>query len=424
MFFKNIKVQNFKSFKNLEINLNNFCTIIGPNAAGKSNFIQIFQFIRDISNYGLDNAISMQGGVEYLRNINIGSTNNFSLEITSEQKYRRPANIRGIENDYFFEFEFYQTIYRFAVVFKKRGLGFDIVEDELIQKFEIFKVKFLKGKNIKREKLSQEGKRTFNNIKGKIRVNYYNIPKNLPIETIKENSDLYLRFFEREKIDPKSILIESIPAFLMPNMFEDISIYDFDPKLPKKAVPIIGKAELEEDGSNLAIAIKEIIGNKENKRKFSNLLKDVLPFVEDLDVERFIDKTLFFKIKEKFNKDKYIPASLISDGTINIAALIIALFFGKKRLIIIEEPEKAIHPYLLSKIVDMMKDAARKRQILITTHNPNIVGHSDLENILLISRGEDGYTNISRPIEKETVKIFLKNELGFDELFVQNLLEN
>jgi hypothetical protein len=44
---------------------------------------------RDITNYDLDNAISMQGGVKYLRNINIGSSENFSLEFVADQEYRR-----------------------------------------------------------------------------------------------------------------------------------------------------------------------------------------------------------------------------------------------------------------------------------------------------------------------------------------------
>ena len=35
--------------------------------------------------------------------------------------------------------------------------------------------------------------------------------------------------------------------------FNNVGIFDFDPKLPKKATPITGKIDLEEDGSNLAI---------------------------------------------------------------------------------------------------------------------------------------------------------------------------
>jgi hypothetical protein len=71
----------------------------------------------------------------------------------------------------------------------------------------------------------------------------------------------------------------------------------------------------------------------------------------------------------------------------------------------------------------MMKDASQKKQIIVTTHNSEIVKHMDLENLLLMSRDEKGFSMISRPADKEEVKTFLKNEIGIEELYVQNLLE-
>ncbi len=49
--------------------------------------------------------------------------------------------------------------------------------------------------------------------------------------------------------------------------------------------------------------------------------------------------------------------------------------------------------------------------------------HTDLESILFISRDKEGFSTISRPFEKEEVKTFLKNEIGIEELYVQDLLE-
>jgi len=87
--------------------------------------------------------------------------------------------------------------------------------------------------------------------------------------------------------------------------------------------------------------------------------------LDELDVEKFADKSLLFKLREIYAKKQYLPASLISDGTINITALIIALYFEKKPLTIIEEPERNIHPYLISKVVEMMKDASQKSRLLL-----------------------------------------------------------
>jgi predicted ATPase len=91
-------------------------------------------------------------------------------------------------------------------------------------------------------------------------------------------------------------------------------------------------------------------------------------------------------------------------------------------LTIIEEPERNIHPYLISRVVEMMKEASQKKQIIVTTHNPEIIRHADLESILLISRDKEGFSTISRPSEKEEVKTFLDNEIGIEELYIQDLL--
>jgi predicted ATP-dependent endonuclease of OLD family len=94
----------------------------------------------------------------------------------------------------------------------------------------------------------------------------------------------------------------------------------------------------------------------------------------------------------------------------------------KKTILIIEEPVSHIHPFLVARVISMMKESSKKKQIIITTHTTEVVKHSSLENLLFISRDSDGFSVISRPADKEEVRIFLENEIGVDELYVQNLL--
>ncbi|PWB49858.1 MAG: ATPase [Candidatus Methanoperedenaceae archaeon] len=415
MTIKKIKISNFKSFKNQEVELGKFNILIGANASGKSSFIQVFRFIRDIANHGLDNAISMQGGVEFLRNVNISSSENFSLEFISDEEYKRVATrtkemgLLGVK--------IYNTSYKFSLKFKKKGSGFEIIEDQLSQKFYVIKFERKKKKTEEKERIG-EGEIRLSNVKGKINISL-DLPEKVPLK----KEDIIPSFLKEERLTPRNILLEPpFPFFLMPPLFGEIAIYDFDPKLPKKATPITGKAELEEDGSNLSIILKNIIETKNKERELSNFVRDLLPFVDDLDVEKFADKSLLFKLREIYSKKQYLPASLISDGTINITALIIAIYFERKRLTIIEEPERNIHPYLISKIVNMMKDASQKKQIIVTTHNPEVVKHASLEDILLVTRDKEGFSNICRPTEKTEIKTFLENEIGIEELYVQNLL--
>jgi predicted ATPase len=90
---------------------------------------------------------------------------------------------------------------------------------------------------------------------------------------------------------------------------------------------------------------------------------------------------------------------------------------------IIEEPERNIHPYLISKVLEMMKEVSAHKQIIVTTHNPEVLKYSLPGDILFIARDKEGFSQISRPYENQQVKIFLQNEMGMDELYTQNLLE-
>jgi len=416
MVIRKIKITNFKSFKELEIELGKFNVLIGANASGKSNFVHIFEFLRDIANSGLNNAVSMQGGVEYLRNVNIGASENFSLKVVYDPEF---GLLGGRTKEGFTVIKIYETIYEFALKFRKRGLGFEIAKDNLTLKCNFVRLEKQKKKIEEKEIIGQGEIILSRGANGKVKIDLHK-----PEEVSIEKDDIYPPFVREEKLSDSTLLLQN-PFFFIPplkEIFSDISIYDFDPKLPKKATPITGKVELEEDGSNLSIVLKNITENEEKKRKLFNLVKDLLPFISNLDVEKFADKSLLFKLQEIYFKNQYLPASLISDGTINITALIVALYFENKPLTIIEEPERNIHPHLISKLVDMMKDASQKKQIIVTTHNPEMVKYAGLDNILLASRDETGFSTVSRPVDKEGVKTFLANEIGIEELYIQDLL--
>lgn len=327
-----VKVSNFKSFDELEVELRPLNIVVGSNAAGKSNFLEIFRFIRDIAVEGLENAVSLQGGMEFLANLQIGSTKPISVEVTSQDKYLRSFLHRD------------EFVYRIELVSAPEYPGFKVITE--------------------------------------------------PRGVLK---DLYLR------------------------ILAGFAIFDLDPKLPKKAAPVSGRAYLEPDGSNLALVLRNLLQNPEDQAAFIRLTQDALPFIDNLEVERFADKSLLISAKERFS-DRPIPASFLSDGTIHLAALIVALYFHPASIVIIEEPERNIHPHLISKVVRMLADASRKKQVIVTTHNPELVKHADLADLLLVTRDEKGFSHVTRPAESAELKVFLENDLGVDELYVQNLL--
>ena len=415
-----IEISNFKSFDNQSIHLNDFNLLVGANASGKSNLVQAFQFLRDIVNHGLENAISLQGGVEYLRNIKIAQSQPLSFRVVmqGESKIFWPGRHRESRS-----FKIHEIDYGFSLKFHTRKFEYTIDQDKMTVRCSIEYEKKLEIPGVKSEPMS--GSRKFS-------IKFSNLDGTLKIASNNPDMDIEpplldgTPIFRNIPYDENALLIESrfagVYLQLALDGFRNTGIYDFDPKLLKRPIPITGPSELEMDGSNLTIVLNNIMRSKEDRRIFLNLFRDLLPFIQDINIERAVDKSIFFRLQEKYAEEDGLPAFLISDGTVNIIALIIALYFQQKQVVIIEEPERNVHPYLISRVMDMFREASRSKQILATTHNPEMVKQADLENILLITRDDEGFSRITKPADSDEIKIFLENEMGIDDLFVQNLL--
>jgi predicted ATPase len=416
---KQIHIENFKSFSEIDVALSRFNVVIGSNAAGKSNFISVFKFLRDIARHGVVNAIAMQGGADYIRNAKIGNERDLVVKVTYEPDNAEEVMDRTSKGESMLEVRSCESSYEFALHFNATSDGFSIVRDQILIGCEVSSCG--NGRN-RKEKTQVIGRGSIRVSSEKGEVQYgVDIPAGCPLT----ENDVIPLFFRGKRLPERTLLLETFYGYPLPHFekfFDRIAIYDIDPKLPKKGVLITGKRELDDDGGNLALVVKTILENPEKKRKFSNLLRDVLPFVEDFSVQKFMDVSLILTMRERYTKSRDLPAASLSDGTIAIFAMIIALYFEKKPFIIIEEPVSHIHPFLIARLMRMMKEASEKKQVMITTHSTEVVKHAALDDLLLISRDSAGFSIISRPGDKEEVRTFLANEIGIEELYVQNLL--
>lgn len=434
MLIKKIRLKNFKNFKDAELELGDMNVLVGANASGKSNFLQALKFLKDIQEHGLENAISLQGGMEYLRNVNCGEDEAVEIEVefNNAQMDKILATVGSVSSELYLD--------NTNLVYLYKQISGEIYEEVTIKSFlssdEPSNSVFFDGM-----KISQESE-FYYSFENKL----FNKNGIIEYDTITDTFDS-LEFSYGVKETEKFILKYGYDIFpfndrnyafglgkrigknqslleldLISESIFNYSLFDFDLKKIKQPNSIIGKVDLEPDGHNLSLVIKKILSDEKKARQFSNLISDILPFIKSIETEKFYDKSLLFKIQEKGHTSP-IPSSLLSDGTVSVTAILIALFFENNRLTIIEEPEYGIHPSLVSKLVDTFYEAAKNKQIIITTHSSEILKHIKLEDLRLISRDENGFSTISKPAEKEMVKAFLKNELGINDLFVQNLLD-
>jgi len=113
-----------------------------------------------------------------------------------------------------------------------------------------------------------------------------------------------------------------------------------------------------------------------------------------MNVERVAGRSFLLRLRETFVEHADIPATFLSDGTITVLALVVAIAFESRPIVVLEEPERNVHPSLMSKILGLVREAASDKQIILTTHNPEVVRHVDFGDVLLTSRGSDGYLGL------------------------------
>lgn len=428
MAIRRLRVENFKSFKELDLELGNFHIVIGPNAAGKSNLVQIFRFLRDCGQQGLDNAVSLQGGFEYLRTLEepeaapLGPRPKLVCETTLELLLRLGPFRSKREGSAFTGLKVSRAHYSFTLASTENPPGYRVVEETATLEAETVRLE----PDETRERTGRLVERGSSG-RGTIIMRRTDSGVNAAVASeLDLPGELLTELGAYQEIRPSALLLERgpLPLFMPPlyALVGGIALYDFDPKLPKASIPVAGKAWLEEDGRNLAIVLKDILDDPKRNRKLSNLLQDILGFVHGLDVQRLADKSLFFRLAERYAPQIYLPASLISDGTINVIALLLALHFEPSQMTVIEEPERNIHPSLIRRLVEEMREVSKRKQVIITTHNPEIVRHARLEELLLVTRDAQGLSRVTRPAGDASVKLFLEQEMGLEEIFVQNLL--
>ncbi len=401
-----LRVVNFRSFGEIDIELRPVNVVVGANASGKSNFVQIFRFLRDLARHGLENAVSLQSGVGKISNLKTGSDiTEITVEYVLKLYIRRGRHI-FVTAPAHLGFTIQSAHHRIAIGYNRRSQTPRIEEEEIEICFRREDGDELKWGRVSRKR-------------DKVEVT----------SEIEEFSDfvriaLALPLGRKGKGQiPDTISIAQVRPYLFP-VYEYIPIYDFQPKLAKQAVPITGSAELEEDGRNLALVLQRILRNAETRKHLLMLVRDFLPFLQSLGIQTLPTSSVMLQAQESYLGKRFLPASLLSDGSVEIIALLIALYFNSPfiQTMIFEEPERNLHPALMAKLMETFRDVSSRYQIILTTHNPELVECAKVEELLLIERDRDGFSVIKRPAEQKMVQEFLKEQLGLGTLHKNQLL--
>jgi len=349
-----IRLRNILSFgdKGEEITLEPLNIIIGQNASGKSNLVDVIKLLRSLKqDKGLATFISKTGGIG---------------EWIWKGKNKALAEVEIIIDNY-------------ADI-----LGYELKFTESYQKLDIKEETF-----------------AFNGNKSAL---------------VQKDVEMELPVFPRLIAWDKEEINEA--HYFLSERFSSFKAYtdlqtNRGAEIRRPQVPDIPNEFLEEDASNLALVLNDLEHRGNTKDKIVENLKKFNPRIKDYSI-RILGGTVQLFIREE-GLEKPISAMRLSDGTLRYLCLLAILCHPEPPpLICIEEPETGLHPDILPTIAELMIDASKRTQLIVTTHSDILVSafSEHPEAILVCEKDEDG-THFKR-LNEEELKVWMEeyNDLG------------
>lgn len=332
-----ITIKGFKSIASIEkLKLGAINVVIGPNGSGKSNFIGVFAFLHAIREGHLQEYVIKAGGAEKV------------LHFGSKVSKRIHLHISFCEGVNQYELDLMPT-----------------AADELVPKAEYVafwnKEKYPDGPN--EQSVSRIGKEAG-----------ISAPKGQPIAA-----------YVRKHLDSWRLY----------------HVHDTSSSSPmKKTADVNDNRYLRPDGSNIAAFLYYLREKHETAYSLiRRTVQRVAPFFDDFQLEpqKLNPDKILLEWKHK-GSEAYFDASSLSDGTLRFIVLT-TLFLQPEKyrpsVILVDEPELGLHPYAITMLASLIKQASVKTQVIISTQSPFLLDHFQPEDVLVADR-VDGGTQFTR----------------------------
>ncbi len=348
-----VKLKNWRNFRNFEAPFRDVSYILGPNASGKSNLLDVFRFLRDVSKPaggGLQAAVIARGGISKLR----------CLHARQDPEVCIDVELSGSPDDEI-------PNWRYVLGFKPEGKGAQRI---LVSKEEVW----------------HEGKQLFSRPdKGDDKDSV--LLTQTRLEQIVANAEF------RELAD----------------FFGSITYLHLVPQLLKFADQLGGRP-LENDpfGQSFLERIAKTTERVRNTRlkKISEALTLAVPQFREL---RFVkDDSGHPHLEALYSHHRpnagWQSEEHFSDGTLRLLGLLWALLDGSSMLLL-EEPEISLNDAVVKEIPliiqRLQKNRKPKRQVVISTHSEALLSNPGIDGrgIILLEATADGSTG--RTLQKE-----------------------
>lgn len=390
---RRIQALHYRAFKYIDVKLSNFLILIGPNASGKSTFLDILNLIKDILNENPQKAIEKRTS-KFIELLWKQSGNKFEIALELEI----PAEIRS----------------------KIKNKDFSLARYEIIISLDNEKGIFIGGENLWliKEALPASNvlgiKPTDPFPKEPNEPDYLVAPrKKIPsgwrkvISKSAQGND----YFKSEttewniiyKFGPLKTSLARIPEdeerfpvslWVKSYLMEGVQFLQLNSNMMRWPCRPDLSVSFQSDGSNLPKVVQYL--KNEHPNSFARWIKHIqiaLPDIESIEAkERQDDRFLYLSIKHKNGLE--LPSWVISDGTLRLLAqTIIAYLPENNRIYMIEEPENGLHPMAIESIFQSLS-SVYDNQILLATHSPVILRLAEPKQVLCFSKTPSGAVDI------------------------------
>ena len=384
MFIKSLHIKGMLSFQDMSLEMRPLNVLIGPNASGKSNLIEIIALLQSLPR-DLSGFISASGGI-------------------SEWLWKGTGHENGLARNGSIEALLYPSVIemplRYGLKISESFQDMVVVEEFLENKQP------LPGElNPCRHFHAQHGQGTIRAQNG----NEKNSTIALDHNSLARGQSV-LREIKNTAKRPEMLRVrhelDEIRLYRNANMARDSAV-----RIPQ---PTNGPSlYLEENFSNLALILYHLRNMEpvmreieENLRKFYELYEQVGVSVEAGTAQLWL--------REKGLQD-VIPASRLSDGTLRYLALLTILCHPTPPpLVCIEEPELGLHPDMMPELGRLLISASERTQLIVTTHSRDLIDRlwEDVESVVVCERDFDSGSEFKRLSEDRLEKWLARYELG------------
>ena len=365
MIITRLVLKNWRNFRSADVSLGKRVFLVGPNASGKSNFLDAFRFLRDIARWeggGLQKAVSDRGGLSKIRCLAARKDPEVLLDVELAQA------------------DGHQPRWRYSLGIKQETRGHR-------QPYLTFETVEKDGRAILRRPDDQDRKD----------------PRRLT-QTHLEQISANLEFREIAKFFKSIYYLQVLPQLV--RHAESFG-------LPRDEDDPFGRNFLER-------IIRTPKKTREARlRRIERALQLTVPQFRELKVKRDEVGTPHLEAVYEHWRQKGARQSEeeFSDGTLRLIALLWSILDGDSTLLI-EEPELHLHSAIIRALPSLIAriQSSKKRQILISTHSPDLLWDKGIggEETLLLIPGKEG-TTVQQASKFQVVQELLKSGMSVAE---------